>query len=200
MSQLDFHSKAIGWLKIILPLAALALLSTLFLVARTVNPEDAIPFAEVNVADRIREPRMTDATFVTITDDGSSLTIDAAEVRPDTENGSGRATTMTGMLEMPGGVTANLKAAGALMDSAKRLVTLSGGVEIATSTGWVLHTEALKALLDRTEISADQPVMAEGPAGKVTADTMRIAESSEMPGKYVLVFNGRVKLIYSPEK
>ena len=193
MSQLDFHSKAIGWLKIILPLAALALLSTLFLVARTVNPEDAIPFAEVDVADRIREPRMTDATFVTIT-------IDAAEVRPDTENGSGRATTMTGMLEMPGGATANLKAAGALMDSAKRLVTLSGGVEIATSTGWVLHTEALKALLDRTEISADQPVMAEGPAGKVTADTMRIAESSEMPGKYVLVFNGRVKLIYSPEK
>lgn len=199
MSQLDFHSRAIGWLKIVLPLAALALLSTLFLVARTVNPEDAIPFAEVDVADRIREPRMTEATFATVTDDGGSLTIEAAEVRPDSQDGSGTAKALTGVLELPGGSTANLQAAAAHLDSGNRLIKLTGGVDIDTSSGWRLHTDSLDASMDRTRVYAETAVDAEGPAGHVTADSMQIEESTQIPGKYVLVFNGSVKLIYTPE-
>ena len=40
-------------------LSALAILSTLFLVADQIDPEDALPFAEVDVEDLAREPRMT---------------------------------------------------------------------------------------------------------------------------------------------
>ena len=72
---MDSHSRLVGWLKVALPLTALALLSTLFLVARKIDPEAALPYAEVDVAERIREPRMTAPTYAGVTEDGATLTI-----------------------------------------------------------------------------------------------------------------------------
>ena len=46
----NFHSAIVGWLKILLPLAALMLLSTLFLFARSTAPSDDIPFADIDAA------------------------------------------------------------------------------------------------------------------------------------------------------
>ena len=38
MARADRHTRVVGWLKVALPLAALAILSTLFLVARRIDP------------------------------------------------------------------------------------------------------------------------------------------------------------------
>ena len=46
---------------------ALALLATLFLLADRIDPDDALPYAEVDVEDRAREPRMTAPTYAGIT-------------------------------------------------------------------------------------------------------------------------------------
>ena len=78
----NFHSALVGWLKIVLPLTALGLLSTLFLVSRTIDPSDAIPFATVDIEDRIRQPRLTLPTWAGVTDDGSAMTVTATEARP----------------------------------------------------------------------------------------------------------------------
>ena len=50
----NLHSRLVRVLKIALPLIALLLLSTLFLFSRKINPEDAIPYASVDVDDRLR--------------------------------------------------------------------------------------------------------------------------------------------------
>nr|WP_232014486.1 hypothetical protein [Cereibacter sphaeroides] len=96
----NLHSRLVSWLKVVLPLAALAILSTLFLVARTINPDDAIPYADVDVADRVREPRITAPTWAGITSDGAALSVEAAAARPGQAPGeegdpicSGRAAT-----------------------------------------------------------------------------------------------------------
>lgn len=98
----NLHSRLVSWLKVVLPLAALAILSTLFLVARTINPDDAIPYADVDVADRVREPRITAPTWAGITSDGAALSVEAAAARPGQSPGEeGRAAALRARIDTP---------------------------------------------------------------------------------------------------
>ena len=83
VARVDRHTRLVGWLKVILPLTALAILSTLFLVARRVDPEAALPYAEVDVEDLAREPRMTAPTYAGTTEDGAALTLSASDPGDD---------------------------------------------------------------------------------------------------------------------
>lgn len=199
MANLDAHSRLIAWLKIALPLAALALLSTLFLVARTIDPEEALPYAQVDIEDRLREPRMTDPSYAGVTDDGAALTLSAAEARPDaTDSASGTAQSVVGLLETPDGASTTLRAGAARIDGAQQHILLSSGVTITQSNGWQIETQEMIARMDQTEITSDTPVTATGPTGSLTADSMRLTEDAQRPGRYLVVFNSRVKLIYRP--
>jgi lipopolysaccharide export system protein LptC len=199
MSDLDTHSRLIAWLKIVLPLVALVILSTLFLVARVIDPEQAIPYADVDVAERLREPRMTEPTYAGVTDDGSALTLVAAEARPDASDpSSGEATALVGTLETPDGGKTALTAQKARLDGTARRIDLSGGVQIVSPAGWQVQSERMSAMMDVTEVTAPTPVRAEGPAGVVTADAMTLTSPGETKGRYLLVFNGNVKLVYQP--
>lgn len=199
MSDLDTHSRLIAWLKIVLPLVALVILSTLFLVARVIDPEQAIPYADVDVAERLREPRMTEPTYAGVTDDGAALTLVAEEARPDASDPqSGEATALVGTLETPDGRKTALTAQKARLDGAARRIDLSGGVQIVSPAGWRVESETMSAMMDVTEVTSTTPVRAEGPAGVVTADGMRLTSPDETKGRYLLVFNGNVKLVYTP--
>lgn len=199
MTELDAHSRLIAWLKIVLPLLALAILSTLFLVARTIDPEDAIPYAEVDVEERLREPRMTEPAYAGVTKDGAALTLAANEARPDAaDDRSGTAKALSGMLETPDGARTDLTAGAARINSTAGLIFLTDGVEITQSNGWKVTTDAMTASMDRTEVSAVTPVAASGPVGELTAQAMHLSEDATMPGRYLLVFKGDVKLIYRP--
>ena len=199
MKDQDTYSRLIGWLKIVLPLVALAILSTLFLVARTIDPDDAIPYATVDVDERLREPRMTEPTYAGMTEDGAALTLAAAEVRTAPEdNGSGTAKALTGLLETPDGGRTDLAAGAVTVDAATRQIRLTGGVDVRSSTGWRVESESLTSAMDKTDLQSQTPVIATGPAGTVWADTMRLSQNPDQPGAYLLVFNGSVKLIYQP--
>ena len=196
----NFHSTAVAWLKVALPLLALAILSTLFLVARTIDPSDAIPFAEVDIEDRIREPRLTQPTWAGVTDDGAALTIAAAEARPQQGDASGAsAAALLIDLHSPDGGTAKLVAARGVLDNAKKLLIVDGGVSITTSTGYELATEAMTAALDRTSIISQTPVEGTAPTGQISAGMMEITQQSDAPGQYLLVFKNGVRLLYTPK-
>lgn len=199
MMHADFHTRLIGWLKVILPLLALVILSTLFLVARTINPDDALPYADVDVEERLREPRMTAPTYAGLTSDGAALTISADEARPVAADGAGAsASALNGLLETPDGGSTQLVAGAGRVDPAARQILLSDGVTVTSSTGWTIVGDRLTADMDTTDIALPDPVTATGPAGVVTADTMRLTQDGTRNGAYLLVFNGTVKLIYQP--
>lgn len=192
----NLHSSLVVWLKIVLPLTALAFLSTLFLVSRGVSPEDAIPYADVDVADRLREPRLVDATFAGMTEDGAALTLKAAEAKPGTTAGAaGSASGLSGLLETPDGARTEISAAKAHLDQSARQFLLSGGVTLASSTGYRIETPGLSVALDRTSLASAGAVQATGPAGNLSAGAMLLTKTA---AGYVLVFNGGVKLIYQP--
>lgn len=193
----NFHSRLVAWLKILLPLAALAILSTLFLVSRTIDPSDAIPYAEVDVEDRVREPRMTAPSYAGVTSDGASLTVTAAEARPDAGSG-GAAQTIRAELATPDGALTTLSAGTGRLDAEARRLSMENGVEITTTSGYRVTTEGLTSALDRTDVASAGAVTATGPLGEITAGGMAITTDPATRDAYVLVFKDRVKLIYRP--
>jgi lipopolysaccharide export system protein LptC len=198
MPGVDRHTRVVGWLKVVLPLTALAILSTLFLVARRIDPEAALPYAEVDVEDLAREPRMTAPTYAGTTEDGAALTLSADEARPKAEGVAAEAAGLRLELATPDGARTELLAAAAVMDDATRQVLLSGGVTVTTSSGYRLETADVAAKLDRTGLESRSPVLAVGPAGEIRADGMVLSQDIQTPGAYVLVFKGDVRLVYQP--
>ena len=198
MARADRHTRVVSWLKVALPLSALAILSTLFLVARRIDPEAALPYAEVDVEDLAREPRMTAPTYAGTTSDGSALTLSADEARPSSDGAPAEAAALRLNLDTPDGARTDLVAAEARMDPVAREVVLSGGVVVTTSSGYRLETAEMAARLDRTGLESRAPVTATGPAGDIRADRMVLSQDAQTPGAYVLVFNGGVRLVYQP--
>ncbi|MFM7442981.1 MAG: hypothetical protein ACKO2N_03560, partial [Tabrizicola sp.] len=169
MARADTHTRIVGWLKVALPLTALAILSTLFLVARRIDPEDALPYAEVDVEDLAREPRMTAPTYAGTTSDGAALTLSAEEARPAGEGAPAKAAVLRLELATPDGSRTDLVAGTAQMTPGAREVVLSGGVTVTTSSGYRLETAEVAAKLDRTGLESRAPVTATGPAGDIRA-------------------------------
>jgi lipopolysaccharide export system protein LptC len=199
LSRYDVHSRLVGWLKIALPLVALAILSTLFLFSRSIDPSDAIPYAEVDVKERLREPRMTDASYSGVTADGSAINLRAAAAVPEA-NGNARAIGLSATLNAPDGSNTTFAAGTGQMDNAAGTIALSGGVKVETSVGYRIQTENVSIALDRTSVEAPGLIKADGPPGKLTADSMTLSSADPNSGHYQLVFTGNVKLIYQPPK
>ena len=192
-------SRLIGVLKVVLPLTALVLLSLVFLLARTIDPTQAIATAEIDVQDRARDPRLSGARFAGVTEDGAALTIRAESARSD-PSGAMRLT-VTGLelvLEGDGGETFEARAARGVIDRGLGRFEMSGGLEIITTPGYRLTTQRLTGLLDSTLVQAPMAVSGRAPAGDITAGRMEMHADSTTGTGYQLVFAGGVRLNYLP--
>lgn len=196
----NVYSRVIFWVKIALPLMALVILSTLFLFSRRIGTEGALPFAEVDVDALVREQRLTEPEFLSMTDDGAALSIAASTARPNSAAGGASAENLVAAYEAEDGLRIDLTAATGLIDREAGRMALSGGVEIVTSTGYRMTTAGLDSALDQTELVSDGTVRAEAPYGTIDAGGMEISHGGAGTDGYVLVFNKGVKLIYEPVK
>lgn len=202
------HSRLVALFKVLLPVAALAVLATLFLFQQTIDPSRAIPYATVDVEEIAREAAIGGPTYAGVGEDGTAMTVAAATARPDPADPRRMtAEAIVAALEMPDGSRADITAAAGAVDGPAGRIELTGGVEIVTSTGYRVRTERLAATLDRTHVTTDTPIRAEGPPGRIEAAAMEIvgaegadgAEGAEgAEARYLLVFRGGVKLLYDP--
>lgn len=190
------RTRIVRSLRVILPLLALALLSTLFLFSREPDAESRIPYAEVDAEAMAREPRLVAPEYAGVTDDGARLTLRASSAAPGAEGG--RADDLRLDWQRADGMMADVTAPeGGLSDGHVRL---GGGVLMTTSTGWQMRTPRIDAATDRSEILAEEGVEAEAPFGRIAADTMRLSpvDDGAPDGASVLNFTGGVRLIYQP--
>lgn len=198
----NLHSRLVYWLKILLPLAALVILSTLFLVSRDIRPEDAIPYAEVDIEDRLRSPRLTAPDFAGMTEDGAALSLKAAEARLAGQDGesTGDVLDLVGLLETPDGIRTELTAHEAQLDQETRRMILGGGVTLTSSAGYRIETAGLSVALDRTALDSLGPVTASAPLFSLKAGSLalRLADPAQL--NYVLVFKDGVRMVYLPVK
>lgn len=194
------YSRIVGVLKVVLPLTALTLLSLVFLLARTVDPTQAISSAEIDVEDRARDPRLSGAHFAGVTDDGAALTIVAETARSDPH--AAMRLEVTGLdlqLEGRDGEALHAVSGSGTIDRGRGTFTMSGGLDLVASPGYRLHTEALDGLLDSTRIRASGPVEGAAPAGNISAGNMELRVDSADGTGYLLVFGGGVRLNYQHE-
>jgi lipopolysaccharide export system protein LptC len=191
------HSRLVAVLKVALPLIALVLLSTLFIFSRKINPEDAIPYATVDVADRLRDPKMTGAAFSGVTQDGASLAIAASEAKPNAAGGALQL--VQAALQTPDGVKSEVAAAQVVMNKDAGRIDLSQGAEFRNGAGYVLSGEGFAISTSVTRVESLGAVNGQAPAGQITAQHMLLSQAND-GGPYLLVFKDRVRLLYQPDR
>ena len=192
----ELHSRVVGGAKLVLPLLALALLSTMFLLARTVDPDAALPVAEFDLSERARDAQLTTPRVSGLTSGGTPFLLSADAARPDPDDprrmGIDRLT-----MVLDGGAAAGARVAAARgeVDTAGRTVVLEGEVAVDAAGGWRLRTQRLEGSFAALRIVAPGPIAGEGPLGRVSAGGMVLEERD---GARRLVFTGGVDLLYRP--
>ncbi len=199
MAVADRYSRLVLWLKVALPLAALAILSTLFFVAKTLDPDAAIPFAKVDVERILREQGVTQPTFGGVTADGVAISLSAASVRPGAEERN-RLTgaELSATLDLPSGARITIDSPVGIVDATAEEAILQGGARLESSTGYVVETDQIVASFEKASVIAQNTVTATGPPGMLTAGQMELTRTETPEQSYLLVFKGGVRLIYKP--
>jgi lipopolysaccharide export system protein LptC len=192
------YSKAVAFLKVVLPLFALALLSTLFLFARSREPGMAVPFADAIRNGEVAQERLNAPSFSGTTRRGDMLTMSAAHARPVGE-GLIAAEALSAKLILSDGSQIQMRSDTALLTEAAREIALTGSVVIESSTGYVVTTEGLISSISETSARTTGPVQGSGPAGTIEAGALEI-QTAENGEDVQLLFTGGVKLIYEPPR
>jgi lipopolysaccharide export system protein LptC len=195
------HSRLVAWLKIILPLIALAMLSSIFLVSRSIDPNATLPYSQVELDARVREPRLTTPKISGVTTDGATITIDATDMRPSlADPGKGTATDLQARMVTPDGTTTDLAADSGMIDSGQGRYELTNNVVLTNSSGYRVTASRMAGALDATSLVATGSVAADAPMGRITSETMELRADPDAPGQYLLVFKDRVRLVYEPSR
>lgn len=198
--QGDRYSRMVAWLKVALPLAALGILSTLFLLSRVVDPTQTIPFADTEIQDRLRNQRVSGPYYSGTTADGDQIAFVAQTVvTPNGFTGASNADDVFVKINLADGGVVNVTSQTASIDIAQDFSDLTGNVVITTSTGFVITSEAITARIANLDIRSPDTIFADTPAGELVAGSMRLS-TPEPNAPAQLIFTNGVKLIYIPEK
>ncbi|GGL55745.1 hypothetical protein [Wenxinia marina] len=192
----DAHTRVVAAAKVALPLVALALLSTLFLFARTGGPDPDIRYSDVEAI--AREPRVTAPAFAGIGRNGAVISMRAGEMRPvDGDTQSFTATKLAAEMSMPDGRRFELSAETGAYDAATRTAQLTGLARVDTSDGYSMETAGLEADLGAGTLRSLGPLEVHAPFGELTAARMSVENAEGGPR---LMFSGGVRLIYRPDR
>lgn len=189
------RTRIVRWLRVLLPLVALAILSTLFLLSKQPGEDPSIPYADVDAEEMAREPRMTAPEYAGVTRDGAAISLRADQVKTGAGDGAAAAQGLRMTWRAEDGLAADLTAPEAAVEGG--VIQLGGGVRMTTSSGWAVTTPQIDSSTERSTITAPAEVQAFAPLGQLDAGAMQLSRDPES-GDHVLNFTDGVRLIYQP--
>lgn len=195
VSDDNFYSQFVSILKITLPLAALGLMSTVFLFARAPTEETTIPYAEIE--EIAREPRVSGPQVSGVSEDGSIIEITARTARP-----AGDLLiidTMAATIDTLDGTRIDVRSHTGEINTVEQSARLTGLVRIDTSNGYHMETSAITANMTTGRLFTDGALEVQAPYGTLTAGKM-IIETPEGASGQVMLFQNGVRLIYIAEQ
>ncbi|OWU86793.1 hypothetical protein ATO6_05490 [Oceanicola sp. 22II-s10i] len=196
----DLRSRVVGVLGIALPVAALSLLTGLFLFARKAAPPDDLPFGQSELETRAERQQVTLPSVAGATARGDLIELTANEILPDpTDPQRLSANGIAAAIDMVDGTAIRFRADSAEVDRGRDIAALRGAVTVSASTGHDIRTEEIEIVLSTLEARATGPVTAQGPEGTVTAGGMVLQPTREGNDAH-LVFMRGVKLVYVPDR
>lgn len=195
----NFYSRLVAWMKIILPLAALGLLSTIFLISQHIDPTKSIPIAEIDLAQRAQDQGATNAAFAGVTSSGDQVIVTAITARPTPEDPRLiEAEDVTAELKLLSGAVVDVTSDRGEMHQNDLTATLIGNVMITTTTGYDIRSERLNTRIDELYAESPDRVTGTGPPGDLDAGRMVLSNNPET-GDAHLLFTDGVKLVYTPQ-
>ncbi|MEX3017273.1 LPS export ABC transporter periplasmic protein LptC [Gymnodinialimonas hymeniacidonis] len=197
MARSDLYSKTVVWVKVTLPLIALALLSSLFLLSGAPDPDAALPYAEVDIEQITREQRVTSPRFAGVVGEDQEIIILAEAMTAE----SGQidrihAQAIDGRVDLGIEEVMTVQATLGDFDMAGQFASLRDGVAVQSSRGYQMESDTMLMALDEVRLRAPTPVHITGPGLDLTADAM---EMEEVDGAPILRFTGSVRMLYDPE-
>lgn len=192
----NFHSQLVGWSKIILPLCALGLLSTLFLFARSNNDTSDIPFADI--AALAQDQRINAPRFSGVADDGSVIALSAQSAKLDPEETSRLNVSMLKLVvDAADGSVLRVTAIEGEVDSGAKVAQLKGLARLETSNGYSMETNGLSANFETGVVTSAGALEVHAPFGEITAGRVTFQSADDNSGHQMLFTDG-VRLVYTP--
>jgi len=193
------YSRIVAVLKVALPLVALGLLSGLFLNQSNDGAGGELVFSSGDLASLGSGLRISDATFSGTTRSEDNFRFTAAEVVPDAAPPSRAGiSALSGVIDFTGGPSVEVTARSGDLDIAGQLLELSGEVTIETSDGYHMQSERMSVDLRGGTLDAGEPVLAEGPLGRIEARTLRVTPATGDGEARRFSFGSGVRVVYDP--
>ncbi|MFW5654807.1 MAG: hypothetical protein ACOCYW_04060 [Roseicyclus sp.] len=198
MTRRNAYSRLVGMLKVVLPLVALGILSTLFLLSEPPDPERALPFAEVDVAQLAREQRLSEPHYAGVLGTGREITLIAEAAMPDFETTDVIVTDkVTGEIALADDETLHFDAQAGRIDVARRVADLTGDVMAEVTQGYRLFSDAVELQLAEFGMTSPGDVVIIGEGLLLTAGAMELQGPDDAA---VVSFTRGVRVVYDPEE
>ncbi|WP_170583010.1 LPS export ABC transporter periplasmic protein LptC [Ruegeria arenilitoris] len=196
---MDRYSRMVQFLKVLLPLAAVLLLSTVFLLSRSIETNVSGPFSQEDIDERLEGQLVTRPNYRGTTRKGEDVQIEAVRASQGTADSDPRATEFRGRFGLLNGGVITLDSNSGSIRPDKATATFTGDVVITTTDGIRVTTDLLNTSLD--EIRGDTPgqVQGTGPIGNFSAGRMTFGAEKD-GGPVHILFTDGVKLLYEPKK
>ena len=191
----NFYSQFVGFLKVTLPLAALILMSTVFLFARAPRPETTIPYAEIQ--EIAREPGLSGAQFSGVADDGSVISLTARNTRPVGDIIT--ADTLLAGIDTVDGTRIDISAGTGEINNSAQTARLTGLARMVTSNGYEMETAGFTANFSTGRIVSEGALEVQAPFGALAAGNL-VIETPEGTDEQVMLFQNGVRLVYTPQQ
>ncbi|WP_170755374.1 LPS export ABC transporter periplasmic protein LptC [Ruegeria lacuscaerulensis] len=196
---MDSHSRMVQFLKVLLPLVAIVMLSTVFLLSRSIETDVKVPFTQRDIEERLADQIVTRPNYRGTTRKGEEVQIEAIQATQGTENSVPTASEFSGRLGLSNGGIITLDSNSGMIRPDKNTATFIGDVVITTTDGIEVTTNMLNTALD--EIRGDTPgqVNGTGVIGNFSAGRMTFG-TEKKDGPVHIIFTDGVKLIYEPKR
>lgn len=183
--------------KIVLPLIALGILTTLVLLSRSAPQGEPLRFVDEDIRDLASTEQLGRPRYAAVTEDGTEVSIEARRfvALPDRARVT-RGDALTATLETADGTLYDIRADEGQIDERSGLSVLRQNVRIDATGGYTFRTEALRIRTDRTYMESLAPVAADGPEGHLEADRMEVFTTPGQEVRTRAVFTGNVRVVY----
>lgn len=195
----EVYSRRVGILKIMLPLIAVGLLSTVFLVQKEDAFESGLVFTKVDIATLGDGLTISNPRFSGITNRGDTYTLAAARAVPDGPKPRiVEMSEITADMSYAEGTIVNATAAQGIADVQQQTLQLNGGLNASSSNAYTFTTDGGLLSLNSGDFESSGPVKLTGPQQTLKAGRMRIAVQEDGTSRFFHFENG-VHLTYTPE-
>jgi len=197
-SDAGLHSRIVGVLKVGLPLVALGMLASIFLV-QTDRFGGDLSFSRGDIDALGKGLRITNPTFTGTTQGQDRFRFTAALVEPDAAPPErAKITTLAGEVALNNGPVVELEADSGDLHIPTERLDVAGNVRIRTSEGYRMAAEQATLDLRAGSLIAGNAVETTGPLGRIDSGSLTIQPAAASGEARRFSFGNGVRLVYDP--